>query len=64
MLWEDLLAALALVLVLEGLMPALSPEGLRRAYQQIVELPDRSLRAIGLTSMIAGALLLYWVRSG
>ncbi len=61
-MWNDLLAAVALVLVIEGFMPALNPAGLRRALEQIARLPDRTLRAAGLFSMIVGALLLYAVR--
>ena len=61
-MWNDLLAAVALVLVIEGMMPALNPAGLRRALEQFAKLPDRTLRAVGLSSMVVGALLLYVVR--
>lgn len=60
--WNDLLAALALVLVLEGLMPFLAPDALRRTLLQIVELDDKTLRTIGLVSMLAGLMLLAVVR--
>jgi uncharacterized protein YjeT (DUF2065 family) len=62
MLWQDLLAAVALLLVLEGLTPFLNPAGLRRTLQMVSELSDRTLRAIGFGSMMCGALLLYFVR--
>ncbi len=62
MAWDDLWAALALVLVLEGLMPALAPRAFREALAQMAAMPDRVLRWVGLSSMIAGALLLYLVR--
>jgi len=62
MLWSDLLAACALYLVLEGIMPFLNPQGMRRALQAFAALEDGTLRAIGLSCMIAGAALLYWVR--
>lgn len=61
-MWNDLLAAIALALVIEGMMPFLNPGGLRQALEQIASLPDRSLRTIGLASMAGGALLLYFVR--
>lgn len=61
-MWVDLLAALALVLVIEGLMPFLSPAGFKRTMGQISQMPDRNLRTIGLVSMIAGVVLLYLVR--
>lgn len=62
MLWNDLLAALALLLVLEGLMPFLNPAGLRRALIQVAGLPDSVLRGVGLASMLLGLLLLWWLR--
>ena len=61
-MWSDFLAAVALILVIEGVMPFLSPDTMRRTMQQITQLPDRTLRMIGLISMISGSLLLYWVR--
>ena len=60
--WSDLWAALALVLVLEGLMPALAPGAWREALMQIARMSDHALRILGLSSMVAGALLLYFVR--
>ncbi len=63
-MWNDLLVALALVLIIEGITPFLSPKGLREAMQLIHQLTDRQLRLIGLGSMIAGSLLLYWLRQG
>jgi len=51
--------ALALVLVLEGLFPAISPSAYRRMIQMMSEKDDRSLRIIGLLMMGAGALLIY-----
>lgn len=61
-MWEDLLRAFALVLVIEGIMPFLSPQGLRRTLLAAAQLDDRSLRMIGLISMLAGVGLLYWFR--
>lgn len=61
-MWDDLLAAVALVLVLEGMTPFLNPRGMKEAMQFIMRLPERVLRIIGLASMVIGALLLYWVR--
>ena len=61
-MWHDLLVAIALVLVLEGLLPFLSPDAMRRAVMKIVNLNDNILRFAGLTSMILGCLLLYALR--
>ena len=60
--WSDLWAALALYLVIEGLMPFANPGGMRRALLQLSQLDERTLRIAGLLSMIAGAVLLYVVR--
>ena len=60
--WNDLWAAFALYLVLEGILPFLNPGGLKRTMLQLTQLDDRSLRIVGLLSMMAGALLLYFVR--
>lgn len=60
--WSDLGAALALVLVIEGLLPLMAPQGFREAMLAATRLDDRVLRVVGLVSMIAGVLLLYWVR--
>jgi uncharacterized protein len=59
---DDLLAALALMLVVEGILPFLSPNGFRRTLQSIGQMDDRGLRIMGLVSMLAGVLLLYLVR--
>lgn len=61
-MWNDLLTALALVLVLEGIMPFLNPEGLRRMFALATQLDNATLRFIGLSSMCLGLILLYLVR--
>ena len=60
--WGDLLAALALVLVIEGIVPFVSPQSLRRMLATVSQLDDRSLRITGLVSMICGVVMLYLVR--
>ena len=62
MQWGDLWAAFALYLVLEGLMPFLNPGAMKRTLLQLAQLEERTLRVAGLVSMIAGVLLLYFVR--
>lgn len=62
-MWRDLAAALALMLVLEGILPFLNPAGLRRLLAALGELRDAQLRIAGLTSMLLGLLLLYCVRA-
>ena len=62
-MWNDLLAAIALLLVIEGILPFLSPQALRNTLQQMIKLDDRTLRLIGFGSMLVGVALLYWIRS-
>lgn len=60
--WQDLLAALALVLVIEGMVPFLNPQSLRRLLETVSQLDDRTLRITGFISMLCGVLMLYMVR--
>lgn len=55
---DSLLAALALVLVIEGLLPLLSPGSWRQAFQRALQLKDGQLRFIGMLSVAAGLVLL------
>jgi uncharacterized protein YjeT (DUF2065 family) len=55
---ESLLAACALVLVLEGLMPLLAPRAWRDTFRRVIELSDGQLRFIGLGSIVVGGILL------
>lgn len=56
--WSDLLNAIALVFIIEGLMPFISPTGLKKTYESIQQIPDSKLRMIGLGSVIAGVVIL------
>ena len=60
--WHDLGAALALYLVLEGLVPFASPATAQRLFLAMSQAPPRQLRLVGLGSMVAGWALLYAVR--
>lgn len=60
-MWQDLLLAGSLVLIIEGLMPAISPGGWRNMISQATELPDRSLRAGGVALIIIGAVMFHLV---
>jgi len=57
-----LLMAFALMLVIEGLLPFLAPSVWRDAFRRIMQLSDGQIRFIGLTSMLAGVLLLLVAR--
>ena len=60
--FPDLLAALGLFLVLEGVAPFLSPQAVKRALTKLVQVHDRELRIAGLGSMLVGVLILFLVR--
>ncbi len=60
---DILLTALALMLVLEGLLPFLLPGTWRDAFRRLTELSDGQLRFVGLTAMLAGLLLLALIRA-
>ena len=57
---DSLLAAFALVLVVEGLLPLLAPRLWRESFRKLVELTDGQLRFIGLVSIALG-LAGYWL---
>ena len=57
-----LLMALALMLVIEGLLPFLAPKLWRETFQRLMQLSDGQIRFFGLTSMIAGLALLLIAR--
>ncbi len=58
---ETLWLALAIVLVLEGLLPFVSPSGWRRMFAQILQLGDGQIRFIGLCSVMLGLLGMWWL---
>ena len=57
-----LLGALALMLVLEGVLPFLSPGRWRSVFEKAVKMSDGQIRFFGLSSMLVGLVLLlvYW----
>jgi uncharacterized protein YjeT (DUF2065 family) len=61
-MWNELLVAIALVLVFEGIIPFLAPEKFRQALAQLVQMPDQVLRMVGLVSMTVGIAFLYILR--
>ncbi|QDH69619.1 DUF2065 domain-containing protein [Marilutibacter alkalisoli] len=61
---SDLLAAVCLVAVLEGLFLFAAPRGWKQAVEQMLSMPDRQLRVIGAICIGAGLLALWWVRQG
>lgn len=62
MMTRMLLTAVALMLVIEGVLPFLVPHLWRDAFRRLTEMSDLQIRFAGLTSMLAGLLLLYLVK--
>jgi uncharacterized protein len=61
--WTDLLAALAIVCIIEGIMPFINPSATRRVLARIASMEEREIRIVGLASMLVGLAILYLVRS-
>ena len=60
-MWEQIGTALALVLVIEGMMPFLNPQGFRETLRMISEMENNTIRTIGFLSMMGGVILLYLI---
>jgi uncharacterized protein YjeT (DUF2065 family) len=60
---NDLLTALALVLVIEGVVLAAFPDHLKRAAAKILELPCEVLRYSGLLTALAGLFFVWLLRA-
>jgi uncharacterized protein YjeT (DUF2065 family) len=61
-MWTEILTAVALVLVIEGLLPFASPGRYRQMVAQIVSLSDNNVRVTGLVLIVVGLVLLFVVR--
>ena len=62
-MWNEILVAGALMLVLEGLLPILSPKSFKQMMQRAAEMSEQELRWSGLVSMIFGAVLIYVLKN-
>ena len=56
---QDLLTALALVLIIEGLLPGLAPSAWMKMMCDAAKMGPQGIRIAGIISMLSGALLLY-----
>jgi len=61
-MWQELLIAVALMLVIEGILPFMSPTKMRGILLRMLEMDDKSLRISGLVSMVIGVIMLYILR--
>jgi uncharacterized protein YjeT (DUF2065 family) len=57
------LMALALMLILEGVLPFIAPNLWRDTFRKITQMSDGQIRFVGLSSMLVGLLLLLWARA-
>lgn len=60
-MWRQLLLAVGLMLVLEGILPFLNPDATRRFLHEATKLDDPTLRFLGLSCMVVGVLVLYLI---
>jgi hypothetical protein len=61
-MWQYILTAFALYLIIEGMIPFVGPDFFRKTVAKLAELDDNHLRATGVTIMAAGLILLFVVR--
>ncbi len=62
MYWTEILTAVALLMIIEGMLPFVGPGRYKQLVAQIASLSDNQLRTVGLAAMIGGLLLLFLVR--
>jgi uncharacterized protein YjeT (DUF2065 family) len=60
---DDLLTALALILVIEGALYGLFPDTMRRAMSAAMEMPPQTLRTVGMVAAVAGLGFLWLLRA-
>ncbi|HZZ94445.1 MAG TPA: DUF2065 domain-containing protein [Usitatibacter sp.] len=58
---DVIVPAIALVLVIEGILPFTAPRLWRDTFRRMIEMSDGQLRFAGLTSMMAGLIILFLV---
>lgn len=61
--WTELLSAVALMMIIEGIIPFLSPKRYKSTLQKMISMPESSLRTVGLGLMLVGAISLFFIRS-
>ena len=61
--WGDLGAAVALMLIIEGIMPFVNPKTFRQMLEMVSKMEEPSVRTLGAVWIALGIALLYWVRA-
>jgi uncharacterized protein len=62
-MWYELAKAFCLMLVLEGVMPFVAPGRWRNVAEKLAQIDDRTMRILGLTSMLIGAGALFLLKN-
>ncbi len=60
-MFKSILTALALMLVIEGLLPFVNPTAWRRMFEQALRLNDGQIRFLAVSSMVSGVLMLFFL---
>ncbi len=60
--WEALGVGFAFYLMIEGIMPFMNPQGLKRTFIEVLKLSDNALRVVGAISIVLGVALLYAIK--
>lgn len=60
--WDAAIGAVALMLIIEGVLPFLSPQSWRRVFDRAMQMSDGQIRFLGLSAMISGLVMLalFW----
>jgi len=59
-MWSVLIAAIGLMLIIEGVLPFLHPDAWRKVFLMAIQMSNNEIRFIGLTSMLLGLLILFF----
>ena len=60
--WGDLGAAVALMLIIEGMMPFINPKTFRQMLEMVSQMEERNVRVLGAVWMGLGVAVLFWAR--
>lgn len=61
MMWQEIMIAACLMLVIEGMLPFIAPQRWRAMVLEMLSMNDQTIRRIGFASMMMGVMLLYLI---
>ncbi|MCG8324307.1 MAG: DUF2065 domain-containing protein [Thiotrichales bacterium] len=59
-MWSVIIVAIGLMLIIEGVLPFLNPDGWRKVFLMAIQMNNNEIRFLGLTSMLLGLLILFF----